>query len=172
MCSSAPGLPVQWAQRLRRVFAIDIETCPERRLNTGDGLRAAQEEPGVCRSARAVGNSGSLPASDCRDAGGRATQEQLPRGPTADCEDSRPRPAASSFDRQCSARTTRQPTAHPDANLIAWATRPERHSATTSKWRHPGPACRSSADLAVTFRMVHRTRGNPSQTNVPLPILA
>jgi hypothetical protein len=24
-----PGLPVQWMQRLKRVFAVDIETCPE-----------------------------------------------------------------------------------------------------------------------------------------------
>jgi hypothetical protein len=27
LCYAAPGLPIQWAQRLKRVFAIDIETC-------------------------------------------------------------------------------------------------------------------------------------------------
>jgi hypothetical protein len=29
LCYAAPGLPVQWAQRLKRVFAIDIETCSD-----------------------------------------------------------------------------------------------------------------------------------------------
>lgn len=39
------------------------ETCRERLLNTRDGLRAVQEEPGVCRSARAVDLCGSSPVS-------------------------------------------------------------------------------------------------------------
>jgi hypothetical protein len=29
MCYAAPGHPDQWAQRLKRVFNIDIETCSE-----------------------------------------------------------------------------------------------------------------------------------------------
>jgi hypothetical protein len=64
--ADTPLAPMSWAQRLKRVLQIDIETCPERRLNTGGGLRAAQEAPGVCRSARAAENCGSLPASKTR----------------------------------------------------------------------------------------------------------
>ena len=29
MCYAAPGHPDQWAQRLKRVFHIDIESCSE-----------------------------------------------------------------------------------------------------------------------------------------------
>jgi hypothetical protein len=45
-------------------------------------------------------------AHDCRDAGGRATQEQLPRRSTADCEDSRARSTPRNLARQHSARST------------------------------------------------------------------
>jgi hypothetical protein len=53
-----PPAPMSWMQRLKRVFAIDIETCPERRLSGHGGLRVAQEALPVCRSARAAANSG------------------------------------------------------------------------------------------------------------------
>ena len=45
MCYAAPGHPDQWAQRLKRVFAIDIETCP----HCGGTLRviACIEEPAL-----------------------------------------------------------------------------------------------------------------------------
>jgi len=38
-----PVAPMSWMQRLKRVFAIDIETCPERRLSGYGGLRAPPE---------------------------------------------------------------------------------------------------------------------------------
>lgn len=54
-----PPAPMSWMQRLKRVFAIDIENCPERRLSRHDGLRAcSQEALPACRSARAAANSG------------------------------------------------------------------------------------------------------------------
>ena len=59
--SDKPTAPMSWMQRLKRVFAIDIETCPERRLSGHGGLRVAQEALPVCRSARAVASSESLP---------------------------------------------------------------------------------------------------------------
>jgi hypothetical protein len=31
--SDKPTAPMNWMQRLKRVFAIDIETCPEHRLS-------------------------------------------------------------------------------------------------------------------------------------------
>jgi hypothetical protein len=39
-----PPAPMSWMQRLKRVFAIDIETCPERRLSGHGGLRAGSQE--------------------------------------------------------------------------------------------------------------------------------
>lgn len=155
MCDAAPVHPVQWAQRLKRVFQIDIESCPERRQSWHGGLRAAQEVLPACRQSMRW----------------NLTCNRLYRGPAADREDSRPRSMASGLDRQCSARTTGRFTPDLDADLIAWATRPERRSATTRKSCHLGPACPLSADLAVTFRMVHRMWGNLSRANVPLPIL-
>ena len=47
--SDKPRAPMNWMQRLRRVFAIDIETCPERRLSRHGDLRAAQEALPACR---------------------------------------------------------------------------------------------------------------------------
>jgi hypothetical protein len=44
-----PVAPMSWMQRLKRVFAIDIETCPERRLRLHGGLRIAQEALLTCR---------------------------------------------------------------------------------------------------------------------------
>jgi hypothetical protein len=43
--SDKPRAPMSWAQRLKRVFAIDIETCPD----CGGKLRviASIEEPGL-----------------------------------------------------------------------------------------------------------------------------
>jgi hypothetical protein len=41
---------MSWMQRLKRAFAIDIETCPERRLSRHGGLRTAQEASPMCRS--------------------------------------------------------------------------------------------------------------------------
>ena len=38
-----PPAPLSWMTRLKRVFAIDIETCPECRLSRYGGLREAQE---------------------------------------------------------------------------------------------------------------------------------
>ena len=53
-----PPAPMSWMQRLKRVFAIDIETCPERRLSRHGGLRAcSQEALPACRQARAAANS-------------------------------------------------------------------------------------------------------------------
>jgi hypothetical protein len=47
MCFAAPGHPDQWAQRLKRVFNIDIETCSE----CGGDMRiiASIEDPVVIR---------------------------------------------------------------------------------------------------------------------------
>jgi hypothetical protein len=54
-----PPAPMSWMQRLKRVFTIDIETCPERRLSRHGGLRAcSQEALPACRQARAAANSG------------------------------------------------------------------------------------------------------------------
>ena len=61
--SDKPLAPMSWAQRLKRVFAIDIESCPD----CGGKLRviASIEEPGLI--AKILGH-----VHDCRDAGGRA----------------------------------------------------------------------------------------------------
>jgi hypothetical protein len=48
--SDNPPAPMSWMQRLKRVFAVDIETCPERRLRRHGGLRIAQEALPTCRS--------------------------------------------------------------------------------------------------------------------------
>jgi hypothetical protein len=47
VCYAAPGHPDQWAQRLKRVFNIDIETCAE----CGGDVRiiATIEDPVVIR---------------------------------------------------------------------------------------------------------------------------
>jgi hypothetical protein len=45
-----PLVPMTWARRLKRVFQIDIETCPERRLRRHDGLRACAEDPPLIRN--------------------------------------------------------------------------------------------------------------------------
>ena len=80
------------AQRLKRVFAIDIETCPDCRGKLR--VIASVEEPARATASclrflpfgqTAQSLSPALIAKilghvrDCRDAGGRATQEQLPR---------------------------------------------------------------------------------------------
>jgi hypothetical protein len=47
VCSAAPGHPDQWAQRLKRVFNIDIETCSECGGNVK--IIASIEDPVVIR---------------------------------------------------------------------------------------------------------------------------
>ena len=62
MCYAAPGHPDQWAQRLKRVFAIDIETCP----HCGGTLRviASIEEPLLI--AKILGHVQGAPESHLR----------------------------------------------------------------------------------------------------------
>ena len=78
-----------WAQRLKRVFNIDIEIC----TSCGGAVKsiACIEDPLVIKKilthidSKAAGSAARrlpscrAPPHDCMDAGGRATQELLPR---------------------------------------------------------------------------------------------
>jgi hypothetical protein len=59
-----PGLPVQWMQRLKRVFAIDIQTCPD----CGGTLRviACIEDPPLI--AKSLGHVRSREAGEAAEA--------------------------------------------------------------------------------------------------------
>jgi hypothetical protein len=60
VCFTAPGHPDQWAQRLKRVFNIDIETCSE----CGGAVKiiASIEDPAVIRKILAHLDEKAAPA--------------------------------------------------------------------------------------------------------------